>query len=349
MRICMLFALLLAACGSAVAAPRTSTAPHTPSPIPWIAATAIPTPIPTPAPPARPADVRDCAAADIAAIAYRGQGAGGWWVRGVVLGNRSGAPCLVSGPRAVAYLDANGAVIAQAGIESVSWFTPGWAVVTPSSIPVDDHVSHPGQARVMLWSYGDCEHRDLHAVAVTLAGSTGMVRVTVDPQPVGGRCDAPGQHLLVSSSPIGPTEPLSYPTTPSPLPLSFALEAPAVAFAGETMRYVVRVRNTSAHTFAWTGCPIYIESLGGREVTPTDVPGHAPKPPDKVSAGFWKELHLLNCDAAGVLPPGADAAFEMGIDVPRDAYGPDTLTWQMAGPFETGRATTPIELLPPRR
>jgi hypothetical protein len=299
----------------------------------------------------RPTGVPECAQTDVAAIAFRGQGGGGWWVRGVVLGNRGGTPCIVSGPLGVSYLDAGGATIATASLSATTWSAPGWAVLDASSPPVDDHVSRPGQGRIILQSYGDCAHRELHAIAVAFAGSTGTVRVAVDPQPVGGRCDVAGQQLGVSSSPIESTDPVAFPV-PSPPPLALSIAAPSVAFAGETLSYMVRIRNISRVSYAWSGgCPIYVETLGGREATPSLVPGRGGKwePPAKTYVGFAKEIHPLNCAAAGAIVSGSDAAFEMRIAVPRDAFGPDTLYWAFAGPFPSGGASTPIEFLAPRR
>jgi hypothetical protein len=73
------------------------------------------------------------------------------------------------------------------------------------------------------------------------------------------------------------------------------------------------------------------------------------QPPDKIYAGFAKELHPLDCLAGGPIPPGGEVVFEMRIDVPRDAYGTDTLYWNIAGPFPSGSASAPIEFLAPRR
>jgi hypothetical protein len=351
MRLLLPLCLLLAACGSMAAAPRPSPTAATASPIPWIAAVAQPTPAPTPALLVRPVEVRDCATSDIVAIAYPGQGAGGWWIRGVVLGNRSDTRCVVAGPLAISYLGASRAVIATGGTSAPTWSSPGWAVLEPRTLPVDDHVNHPGQARIMMTSYGDCEHRELHGIAVTLAALPAVIRVDVEPQPVGGRCDIPGQRLGVSSWPIAPTEPVALPT-PAPLPLTFAIDAPAVAFAGEPLRYQLRVRNLSSSPYAWSDCPAYLEWLGGHALTPSAPPpdkGLKADPGAKQYVGATKEAHVLNCGPAGSLAPGGELAFEMLIDVPADAYGLDTLRWDIAGPGIREVARAQIQFLAPRR
>jgi len=342
-------ALSLAACGDHVAAGDARPSP-TRTPIPWTSARAIPTPLATPAAPRPPTNVRTCAASDVAALVGRGQGATGWWVRGVFLGNRSDTTCLISGPTAVAYVDAHGGAMPAAGVTATSYVEPGWAVLAPASVPSDEYVHAAGQAQVILWSLGDCDHRELRSVAITFGGSTGTVRVATGPptQTFGGRCDFAGQRFGLSSSPIRPMETPPLPT-PTPLPVTFGIDAPAVAFAGETLRYVVTVKNLGAQPFAWSACPVYVEWLGGREVTPSDVPGRAPKPPDRVYAGFSKELHSLNCDAAGPIAAGATVEFEMLIAVPRDGLGPDSLRWELAGPFPAAQLSSPIRILAPRR
>jgi hypothetical protein len=71
--------------------------------------------------------------------------------------------------------------------------------------------------------------------------------------------------------------------------------------------------------------------------------------PGKTYVGVAKELHLLNCAGAGTIAPGGELAFEMRVTVPRDAYGPETLYWNIAGPFPSVAASAPIEFLAPRR
>ncbi|HEV2251026.1 MAG TPA: hypothetical protein VGT60_11030 [Candidatus Limnocylindria bacterium] len=350
MRILVAACLVVASCGAHSVAASGPTPSPVRSNVPWVADGARPTPIPEPTVEPRPTAVPDCRASDLVGVAYRGQGAGGWWVRGLMLGNRGEARCVVAGPLSAAYLDAAGAAIATAGVRSPTWSSPGWAVLEPRSLPVDDHVIHPGQARITLESYGDCEHRELRAIAVTFATPAAVIRFAVEPQPVGGRCDAPGQRLGVSSWAIAPTEPPVFPT-PAPLPLAFAINAPAVAFAGESLTYVVRVTNAAAAPYTWGhGCPIYLESLPGREATPSLVPDRGGKwePPARTYAGFAKELHPLNCAGAGAIPAGGEASFEMRIAVPRDALGPETLHWEIASPLPNVHVTAPLEILPPR-
>jgi hypothetical protein len=175
------------------------------------------------------------------------------------------------------------------------------------------------------------------------------------PARVGGRCDVPGERLSLGIfSPLFPAWWSTKPPerTAAAPPLAFTIEAPSVAFAGEELSYVMRIRNTSPTPYAWDdGCPVYLENLGGREATASAVPDHGGKwePPAKTYVGVAKELHLLNCAGAGTIAPGGELAFEMRVTVPRDAYGPETLYWNIAGPFPSVAASAPIEFLAPRR
>lgn len=344
----MLLAVLMAACGSTVGSGVARPSPSS-TPIPWLADVAVPTPLPTPTIPPQPTGMRECVAAEIRTATPRGQGAGGWATRSVILASAGRSSCLLVGPTSVAYMDGETAVVTSVLSAPPSWSGPGWVVLQPGNVPLEG--PRAGQARLTLETYGDCHHATMNAIAMTFAGHTGTVIAPTESQTVGGRCDDPGapQHLSLGWWALGPSQLPDFPI-PAPFPLGFTIDPPPVAFASEPLRYLLRVRNIGATTFTWPfGCPIYVESLGGREVSPTAVPGHAKQPPDKVYAGFAKELHPLDCAAGGPIAPGAEIAFEMRIDVPRDAYGADTLYWNIAGPFPTGSASAPIEFLAPRR
>jgi hypothetical protein len=350
MRILILTCVVLASCGANSIAASSPTPAALRSVIPWLADRAHPTPLPAPAARLRPSRIRDCETSDVVGVAYRGGGAGGWWLRGVILGNRSDTPCVVAGPLALSYLDAIGVVIASGGVSAPTWDGPGWAILEPTSPPADDHVDHPGQARITMQSYGDCEHRELRAIAVTFAAPSAVIQFNVDAQPVGGRCDVPEQRLSISSWPVAPTTSEALPTPP-PLPLTFAVDAPAVTFAGETLTYMVRARNIASTPYAWgDGCPIYLEWLPGRDTTPP-LAHHTGKwePPASIYVGSATELHPLNCAETGELSPGSEVAFEMRIAVPPDALGADTLHWEIAGPLTHSHVSAPLEILPPRR
>ncbi len=349
-----MLAVLITACGSplspGVAGPSANS-----TPIPWLAATVVPTPMPTPAPVPRPIGIPSCRAADLAGVFIGGQGATGWITRSFAIGSRATSACIVEGPVHAAYVDARGQPIVATTEESAQR-NAGWAVLGPRSAPTggDDRLN--GEAMIGLATYGDCGPAPaLASVTFTFAPPTGDVRIPMQPASVGGRCDAPGMPLnLGIFFPLAlawwSTQPPE--RTAAPAPVTFAIDAPSVAFAGETLSYVVRVRNSSTTLFAWSdGCPIYLEWLGGREAPLPVVPDRTGKweLPAKTYLGVAKELHLLNCAAAGAIAPGGELAFEMRLDVPRDAYGTETLYWSVAGPLPNGSAGAPIEFLAPRR
>jgi hypothetical protein len=340
-------ALLLVACGGTGTGGLGATPPPPPTPVPWLAADAVLTPRPQPSVPPPPAGVPDCTAAELRLAATGGTGGGGWWVRAVVLTTAGTRPCLVRGPVATALRDGDGPVIEGAISTAPSWSEPGWAVLAPGE-PFDPLTRRPGQGQLTLTSYGDCARATFDAVTIGFVGPvTAVAHVTR--QPVGGRCDSPGQVLRLHVSLLGPAEPLALPTVP-PMPLAARIEAPAAAFAGETLRFVVWLRTTAAASYDWRdGCPDYLEWLGGHPVPATDAPGRVAKPEPPAYAGATKERHPLNCAAAGPLLPGSERAFEMRIAVPPDARGTDTLRWDLPYAGAPDAATARIEVLPPRR
>ncbi|HEX6061844.1 MAG TPA: hypothetical protein VF001_07215 [Candidatus Limnocylindria bacterium] len=258
----------------------------------------------------------------------------------------------MDGPTRATYLDAQGRPIVETTPEAAT-LNARWAVLGPLSAPsaADDH--RDGEAMIGLATYGDCGPAPaLASVTFTFGPPTGDVRIPmVPPKGVGGRCDVPGMTLALGIFlPLAPAWWSTRPPEPShaPSPLTFTIDAPSIAFAGETLVYLVHVRNSSAAPYEWGEvCPSYLEWLGGREVTPTSVPGHLAKPANPVYAGLAKETHLLNCAAAGAVAPNGQVAFEMHLDLPRDALGTEMLCWErMLWPATQG--CEPVEFLAPR-
>ncbi|HKC90667.1 MAG TPA: hypothetical protein VKE23_05000 [Candidatus Limnocylindria bacterium] len=335
MRVILLGILTLAivACEPTVEPQRASPSPAGPSPIPWIAATAVATPQPAPTRRPRPTGIASCAASDLAAAFLGGQGAGGWITRTFVIGNRSASRCIIDGPVRAAYLDAGGAEIVADAVEGQQGtsISQRWAVLEPRTAPITDAPPRDGQADLTLATYGDCGTAPaFHEVALTFAAPTGTLRIPMLPGRVGGRCDGPDLRLT-----LGIAVPLeAFPSeTLAPPRLQASIEVPAQIRAGESLRYVVRLRNVSAETYVWEdGCPLYEELLNGHPVDPTDRPARFTTAPPGKYAGSAAEIHPLNCVAAGPIPAGASIAFEMRIDVPADDVGQQGLLWWMVGP-----------------
>jgi len=350
MRICLLLAAVLVSCGSTVGAPGALPSP-TRSPIPWLAAAAVSTPMPTASPVPRPVDVPSCRGADVAGVFIGGQGATGWITRTFAIGSRATTSCIVDGPIRATYVDSQGVAIVASSDESARLNTD-WVVLGPRSAPSGPDDRLDGQAMIVLATYGDCGPAPVLASVTLTFKPTGDVHIPMTPARVGGRCDSPGMPLRLGIfSPLAPAWWTIQPPirTPVPSPFAFAIDAPSVAFAGETLSYVVRIRNVSPAPFSWSdGCPIYLEWLGGRELSPTNVPGHIVKPLDPVYAGIAKESHALNCRPAGAIAPNGEVGFEMQLAVPRDALGSERLSWEMMFWPEDGPASAAVEFFAPR-
>jgi hypothetical protein len=84
---------------------------------------------------------------------------------------------------------------------------------------------------------------------------------------------------------------------------------PVHAKRGDLLRFVVVLRNTSRATIRFDRCPSYVQQL--------------------VPAG-QVEVHVLNCDRAKPIAPGASEAFAMTIPVPKNApLGGNGLFWAL--------------------
>lgn len=261
---------------------------------------------------------------------------------------------MIEGLVRVVYLDPEDHVIVarSSDFAGLNW---AWALLGPHSAPETGEDRRDGQATVGLATYGDCGAAELSAVALTLIPPTGEIRIPMQRARVGGRCDVPGETLSLGVIvALSPAPWSSKPATPAPAPirLTFSIDAPAVAFAGEPLRYQIRVRNVSNAPYAWDECPAYLEWLGGRALTPSAPPpdkGLKADPGATPYVGIAKEAHVLNCGAAGSIPPGVELVFEMIIDVPADAYGGETLGWDTIGLGQRDVLSTQIQFLAPRR
>jgi hypothetical protein len=341
--------LAIAACEPTVEPQRPSPSPAGRSPIPWIAASAVATPQPTLTPRTRPRPtaIASCAAGDLAPAFLGGQGAGGWITRTFVIGNRSASRCIIDGPIRAAYLDAGGAEIVAAAVQGQQGaaMNQSWAVLEPSTAPTPDAARRDGQADLTLASYGDCGTAPpLYEVALTFAAPTGTVRIPMLPARVGGRCDGP--DLRVSLGIAFPLEAFPRETLPPPR-LQASIAVPSQIRAGESLRYIVRLRNVSSETYVWDeACPLYQELLNGHPVDATDRPTRFATPRPGKYAGGAAEIHPLNCRAAGPIPAGGSVAFEMRIDVPADGVGQQGLLWRLIGfPSLVPSASVSIDVL----
>lgn len=149
------------------------------------------------------------------------------------------------------------------------------------------------------------------AVRITLGDGLGSLDARYNAVP---GCQAPGQPSTVAVRPFAP------PPLPSAQPwttanVKAAIEPPSGAGGpltgkrGQTARFLIRLRNASAVPVRFDHCPLLAE-----ELAPS---GQA-------------EVHRLNCQPAGSIPPGRSVLFEMRIRVPASAPpGRNGLFWEL--------------------
>jgi len=102
--------------------------------------------------------------------------------------------------------------------------------------------------------------------------------------------------------------------------LEITIEPPQPVRPGETLEYVVRLRNGGDDGVALEPCPGFRQFLTPWPDTSEIKPG---KP---IAYGDWR----LNCDPARILAPGGTVRFAMRIDVPDDVASEALfLEWQL--------------------
>jgi len=277
------------------------------TPVPWIDSTPGPTPSPAPFPTPNPNDlaVRPCRAEDITGAVTGGNGAGGWIFKYFAFSNVSSEPCRLEGVPAMQFLDANG----QA--QPTTWredpcIIPSVVVPCPHLVAVlqadtgqtalPDYRLKASQAALTLLYWGRLDDLPSYtpcplsasAIAFDLPGDAG--RVTV---PLGGpmnACVAPGV------SQFGPAP------TPTPAPgarpeLTARLKLPQTVVAGETLKFVADLTNTSPTVPFVFGdlCPEYTVILGAKQA---------------------QERHALSCRPVVSISAGGSASFSMELAIP---------------------------------
>ena len=338
MRIVLLFAFAaLAGCGDHVgnaAAGHTAT-PSVRStaatPIPWTSAPPVFASYAPPTVPPIPLGVPRCDPRALRADAGVFQGAMGAIVGSVYLVNDK-APCIVSGGFALRFVDARGVVVIEAAVGDASGGPgfPGWAVA--------------GRARIQWDAFWCDAERPATAVEITYEGV--VSRAHFDRAMWGGgACDAysadrptlPASRGRLSAWPF--TAEITPPPTPAPPALVPTLAAPPRVRAGQILRYVVTLTNTSGHVVDFDPCPWYSEWLVGGPL-PTDPPPSglpAYKAEHYVGtaryAGQSKAAFSLNCSAISRLDAGASVELAMEIVAPADGVGEGTLRWEIAEPL----------------
>ncbi len=317
-----ILSLVLAACGDrAGTAMSGGSAGPISTPIPWISDKASFAPVPTPTPEPIPTNMRACRSVDLSAQNQGAQGAGGWWSGNLLLTARVDE-CLIHGLVELRFLDPLGHEIVRTTPPRLGAYRD-WAVA--------------GEIQVQWLLSNWCEPRaSIGAIVVLLPGDPASILARLDPpMSVGARCNSADAPKGATTMSVGPRPTPVPAATQPPQTVSARVDAPTVAIAGETMRYVVTLTNLTSTVLALHPCPSYLEWLVGHalptEAPPSNFPSFKVWDPIARYAGGVKESHLLNCNDAPSIGPGKSMTFEMHISVPADAFGPDTLSWEFFG------------------
>jgi hypothetical protein len=149
------------------------------------------------------------------------------------------------------------------------------------------------------------------AIRLTLPDNGGAIDVSYNAVPP---CDNPAAGSTIGVRPVRPAPlPATAPWTSTPLqatiqPVSGGT-APLTGERGQTVRFVVELRNATAAPVSFERCPLFVEML---------APAGRP------------EVHQLNCRTAGQLPATGSLRFEMRIQIPAGAPpGNNGLFWEL--------------------
>jgi hypothetical protein len=167
--------------------------------------------------------------------------------------------------------------------------------------------------------------------APSSSAASGASVAAAEPTITAGSSLPPGVVAWIDATPA-PTPPLSEAPEPSPPPwadLVGHVEVPSVVVAGETLHYLVTLRNNGDQSVPLDPCPAYVERLWSGNTLVAE-PGY-----------------LLNCAATSAIHPDAITTFEMVLDIPADAPpGMGLLLWGTDGPGPSSQKQ-PITIAPP--
>jgi len=121
----------------------------------------------------------------------------------MVIGTTASTPCLLAGFARARLVDDRGYTSVEAGVASPPPDQVRWVVLAAQSAPLAEPTeSKPGQALVIIESYGDCEGKTFFAIVLTFL--SGELTTPGHEERVLGRCDLPGQRLVVAAQPLEP-------------------------------------------------------------------------------------------------------------------------------------------------
>jgi len=313
-----LFAALAVAalvCGCGAVHPLTSSQ----STVPWLPLPADLTPLPVASPLPVPVSrgTPTCLLSDLEGAVIGSNGATGHVLTVFAFATSSAQACQVNGTPVVTLMDGSGGVL---GFKNRAPYFPdevsGPALIEPGPAPIFGLGPKYGEAALTIdWISqpescpGDAAAK-IATARIEIAG-VGTVSVGIPAEPPGYACAGVGVGALADPVIPGVTPP--EPPVPAP-----SIVAPAKVKAGDRLTYVVTLSNpTKLPLDLRKQCPNYEEELFA------DIENGSPP-----LGG--KHLYRLNCEAAGVLKPGAPMSFAMVFDVPADtAPGSYTLAFMI--------------------
>ena len=206
------------------------------------------------------------------------------------------APCILRDhPRAAASEPGKQSVVAANGGFFAGELVP--ETMTPGGVATDLNLETERDCAARYAGPGNWPTSIYHTVTVSIPGGGDLVlHGTFDVE-----CG-----LYVSEFGVPPADPV-YPTPPL-AGATITVDVPSTVNAGEQLRYVVDIANTTAADMVLDPCPSYLQGFGGAGKTPL----------------------RLNCDAVHDVPAGQIVRFAMELSVPASTpTGPAQVCWNV--------------------
>jgi hypothetical protein len=307
-------ACLAASCASRPAAP--SAGPGAAGLVPWSGRPAGP--YADLAPPKFRADARPCQAADLSGRPGRtGVGLGNTNLE-VLLTNRSGSACLLTGRPAIAGITAAGTVTPLHAGRGSYFGDPGPVANIGSGQTAAVNVSSSDACQVAQ----DGRHQRYRLLRIWLHGR--------------GHLDvrAAGFDLIcgVFVSRFG--VPADQPRAPRPSPLTARITAAATVRPGEDFTYTVTLANPTTSAYSLRPCPAYEEYIiANAGLT------KSPAPDSRVVANYY-----LNCATVHQIGAHGSVTYQMRLKLPTGfPAGPVKFVWLLHGGAGPG-ASAPLKV-----
>ena len=272
-------------------------------PVPWVDRPAPRYELPPDRTIPHPTSAPACRAAQLDARRTRSGAAAGNLLYRFAFTNTGPRPCLAAGFPAVALREANGRRVRVKRARGGTYF----GIMAPADIA-------PGRAAELDLATEDVTcppsgDRPVRLLGFRVGGGSITLRGLL------GGCGHWELSMLGRSQRWANEQPPRA-GTPGTLAVTWSLRPSFPVRAGQTLHYIVTLRNPTRTAVRLTPCPSYTETVVPRRV--------------------FTATYYLNCSAVRVIAPGQSIHFRMRQQIPRGVSGLAKLGWHLDTPVDAG-------------